>query len=123
MVLLADILPTLGRKYGQNIASAVGQLILGQPPRLSCQRFYRFMSDLSWQIFSANGPSMPSQLRLARRQQLNVRILIELLGRLPIKIYDILRNSVSASETCSGLPPLTISSKALLAESLSPMSM
>ncbi len=36
--------------------------------------------------------------------------------------HEILRSKVSASVTCSGLPLLTISSSALLAESLSPMS-
>lgn len=36
--------------------------------------------------------------------------------------HEILRSSVSASLTCAGLPLLTISSRALLAESLSPMS-
>ena len=36
--------------------------------------------------------------------------------------HEILRSNVSASVTCAGLPLLTISSRALLAESLSPMS-
>ena len=29
---MADILAEMGSKFGQNSASAVGQLILGQPP-------------------------------------------------------------------------------------------
>jgi len=39
-----------------------------------------------------------------------------------VRGQEIFRRSVSASETCAGLPPLTTSSSALLAESLSPMS-
>ena len=56
-------------------------------------------------IFDGEGDSLFCQIRSVR-----------------LVNHEILRNKVSASVTCSGLPLLTISSSALLAESLSPIS-